>query len=263
VPHNSPMWRKEMHMRLGGFRPRDNRRGCYDFSFWTRAMREGHKFRHLNEPLEMYLRRETSHGHRTHAYAGAGASPKRRTWVNECDTPEEWALSLAHVRRAVWEAYGWKIRNTKHTEFSTWAIVGRSAFLIGCITVALSLLPLLRKHNVASLPPTHSSWMCLGWDILRALLPALLVLLLFDPRALLCKRQGICHLIGPVRDFQSILIHAMLAGAASVACALLPYLHRRLVLHDLTLHRATLLAGSVMSTRSVLTWSTTRPQRTE
>ena len=228
VPHNSPMWRKEMHMRLGGFRPRDNRRGCYDFSFWTRAMREGHKFRHLNEPLEMYLRRETSHGHRTHAYAGAGASPETRTWVNECDTPEEWALCEAYLEGALWEAYVYKIRwsgSSARTYFSTWSRTMVAAFLLGGMASALALLaPLLHKPSAALLPAWPSSWVGFGGELLLGILPALLVLLLVDPGdtgPLKCTTRGICRLAGPLMvDFKRILVHIVLAGTASVTCTL-------------------------------------------
>ena len=86
VPHNSPMWRKAMHRSVGGFRPKDAR-GCYDFSFWVRALRRGVRIQHINEPLEMYLARPTSHGHRTHAWEAPAWADR---WTNECDSPQEW-----------------------------------------------------------------------------------------------------------------------------------------------------------------------------
>jgi len=97
VPHNSPMWRKAMHQWIGGFRPKDEL-GCYDFSFWVRALRRGVRIHHINEPLEMYLSRATSHGHQTHAWE----SPKwADRWTNECDSRQEWAENHAALLRAV------------------------------------------------------------------------------------------------------------------------------------------------------------------
>ena len=66
---------------LGGFSPKDEL-GCYDFSFWLRVMRHEFVVWHLNEPLEMYLERASSHGHRTHAWA----SPR---WE------DDWASALS------------------------------------------------------------------------------------------------------------------------------------------------------------------------
>ena len=54
VPHNSPMWRKSMHEQLGGFSPRDGT-GCYDFSFWLKALTHNYTFWHLSDGLELYL----------------------------------------------------------------------------------------------------------------------------------------------------------------------------------------------------------------
>jgi hypothetical protein len=88
VPHNSPMWRKKMHLWNGGFGPMDGL-GCYDFSFWVRALRRGVLIQHINEPLEMYLSRNASHGHRTHHKRERHKWADR--WANECDTMNEWA----------------------------------------------------------------------------------------------------------------------------------------------------------------------------
>jgi len=104
VPHNSPMWRKAMHHWVGGFRPKDEL-GCYDFSFWVRALRRGVRIQHINEPLEMYLARSTSHGHRSHAWDSPAWADR---WANECDSRQEWEANSAAVLRAVIGKYaGW------------------------------------------------------------------------------------------------------------------------------------------------------------
>ena len=96
VPHNSPTWRKAMHQWVGGFSPKDEL-GCYDFSFWVRALRRGVRIRHINEPLEMHLARSTSHGHRTHAWEAPAWADG---WVNACDSPGEWAANHAAALHA-------------------------------------------------------------------------------------------------------------------------------------------------------------------
>ena len=96
VPHNSPMWRKAMHHWIGGFSPKD-KLGCYDFSFWVRALRRGVRIQHINEPLEMYLARSTSHGHQTHAWESPDWADR---WSNECDSRQEWEANRAAVLRA-------------------------------------------------------------------------------------------------------------------------------------------------------------------
>jgi hypothetical protein len=106
VPHNSPMWRRSMHMSLGGFAARDNRRGCYDYSFWLRAMSSGlpqkqnFPFWHINEPLEMYLAREASHGHRTHEYKVKEGDTQE--WSNECDPAWVWKANVNRLVRQMW-----------------------------------------------------------------------------------------------------------------------------------------------------------------
>ena len=85
-----------MHRSVGGFRPKDAR-GCYDFSFWVRALRRGVRIQHINEPLEMYLARPTSHGHRTHAWEAPAWADR---WTNECDSPQEWEANRAAVLHA-------------------------------------------------------------------------------------------------------------------------------------------------------------------
>ena len=93
-----------MHRSVGGFRPKDAR-GCYDFSFWVRALRRGVRIQHINEPLEMYLARPTSHGHRTHAWEAPAWADR---WTNECDSPQEWQANRAAVLHAARGRYaGW------------------------------------------------------------------------------------------------------------------------------------------------------------
>ena len=97
VPHNSPMWRRSMHLLIGGFDAEDGL-GCYDFSFWLRVLRGGFHIWHLNEPLEMYLSRATSHGHRTHAWESPRWGDR---WANECDSLADWELNAAAAVRQV------------------------------------------------------------------------------------------------------------------------------------------------------------------
>jgi len=99
VPHNAPMWRRSLHESFGGFRPRDSRRGCYDYSFWLRALFGGAKIYHHNAPLELYYSRNTSHGHRTHVWT----AKEGEEWVNECDEPDTWHRHLLALRTSVWE----------------------------------------------------------------------------------------------------------------------------------------------------------------
>ena len=49
----------------------------------------------MQDPLEMYLARGSSHGHRTHAWAAP-----THAWANECDPPETWDAN----RKAVIES---------------------------------------------------------------------------------------------------------------------------------------------------------------
>ena len=111
MPHNAPMWRRETHLALGGFASRDTRRSCYDFSFWLRMLRSGAQMRHLNEPLEMYLSRTTSLGHRTHAYAVDQNKYPWHDWVNECDPPEGWDANVYKLRATAWEGVFWQDYN--------------------------------------------------------------------------------------------------------------------------------------------------------
>ena len=101
VPHNSPMWRKAMHHWVGGFSPKDEL-GCYDFSFWVRALRQGVRIQHINEPLEMSFERSTSHGHRTQAREPPVWADR---WANECDSPGEWAANHAAALHAAMGRY--------------------------------------------------------------------------------------------------------------------------------------------------------------
>ena len=122
VPHNSPMWRRTMHLDVGGFNPMDGL-GCYDFSFWLRVLRRGFRIEHLNEPLEMYLERATSHGHRTHAWA----SPRWEDhWVNECDDKNTWtqnallATRAATLKRFKPSNYYWALQKWRKGQKNEW-----------------------------------------------------------------------------------------------------------------------------------------------
>ena len=65
TPFGVARWMDGGGTPVGGFRA-EGGLGCYDFSFWLRLLRAGFYVHHLNEPIEMYLERPTSHGHRTH-----------------------------------------------------------------------------------------------------------------------------------------------------------------------------------------------------
>lgn len=89
IPHNSAMWRKDLHSKHGLFNPTDIAQHCWDYSFWIRAMFHGAKMYHINRPLELYLARadkllvDNSHG----MQSSAGEE-----WISPCDSNATWNL---------------------------------------------------------------------------------------------------------------------------------------------------------------------------
>lgn len=62
-PHSMPIWRKDIHIDLGGFD--ESSHGTYsDFALWLKAASSGKKFIHLSKVLGAYLIREDSHNRR-------------------------------------------------------------------------------------------------------------------------------------------------------------------------------------------------------
>jgi hypothetical protein len=73
-PHNSPMYRRELHKRYGMFSSealaslperhttptRKPLPACYDWAFWLRVAKFGGTFYHLDFPLELYFMRKDS-----------------------------------------------------------------------------------------------------------------------------------------------------------------------------------------------------------
>lgn len=66
IPHNSPMWRRSLHQFAGPFSVNGLQSGCMDYSLWLRALYYGASIYHLDESLEMFMVRKSSHGHRSH-----------------------------------------------------------------------------------------------------------------------------------------------------------------------------------------------------
>ena len=113
VPHNSPMWRKAMHHWVGGFNPKDEL-GCYDFSFWVRALRRGVLISTSTSLWRCTFRGRQAMG--TNARMGVAAWADR--WANECDSAEEWEANREVAERAARGRYeGWgrceKVRTTE------------------------------------------------------------------------------------------------------------------------------------------------------
>jgi len=142
VPHSSPMWRKAMHEQLGGFASRDGN-GCYDFSFWLKALTHNYIVWHMAEPLEMNLVRASSHGH--HRHAREAAKQNDSEWVNECDPPETWAANRQAVLDSAWhiEYVEWyeeeierAIRVRSKRLWWAWLI----SILLACASILSSLL---------------------------------------------------------------------------------------------------------------------------
>lgn len=74
-PHNSPMWRRAIHAdpRIGIFSDRrfglplsegGKAASCADWALWIRVLLANRTIWHLNEPIELYAARRTSHNRR-------------------------------------------------------------------------------------------------------------------------------------------------------------------------------------------------------
>ena len=66
-PHNAPVYRRSLHTKFGGFSSASQETPaltCSDWRFWTTVARGGGKFYHVEDPLEIYFVRESSHAHR-------------------------------------------------------------------------------------------------------------------------------------------------------------------------------------------------------
>ena len=62
-PHCMPVWRRELHRKLGYFNEREF--GTYaDFAFWLEAISKGSLFSHYNKPLGLYYIDPQSHNRR-------------------------------------------------------------------------------------------------------------------------------------------------------------------------------------------------------
>jgi hypothetical protein len=99
VPHNAPVWRKRVHEVVGYFTPRFEA-GCWDYSFWLKAIAAGIQIYHINEPLEFYLHRLSSYGHRSHLHSSMNSKNKNETgpWKNPCDSRETWDRYMSGLR---------------------------------------------------------------------------------------------------------------------------------------------------------------------
>ena len=104
VPHGSPMWRKDLHERLGGFRAKDGR-DCYGFLFWFRVLSTGTVIAHINDPLEMYLARDSGHAHKVYDWnSRRWLWFDRPEWTDKCETSDEWEAHCNTVIDQVWHA---------------------------------------------------------------------------------------------------------------------------------------------------------------
>jgi hypothetical protein len=69
MPHNSPMYKRELHRKYGKFSThwytpplrQDMAPTCSDFSFWVTPLQQGELYYHLNFPIELYYLRLDSH----------------------------------------------------------------------------------------------------------------------------------------------------------------------------------------------------------
>ena len=66
-PHNSPLWRKAIHSKVGTFAeqvPHRNNQAapsCSDWTFWVNVCRNGFKILHSDHAFELYAKRDQSH----------------------------------------------------------------------------------------------------------------------------------------------------------------------------------------------------------
>jgi hypothetical protein len=69
LPHNSPMYRRSLHISYGSFSQAWQKRPlrldvsptCSDFRFWTLPLKDWKPFYHVSFPLELYYLRQNSH----------------------------------------------------------------------------------------------------------------------------------------------------------------------------------------------------------
>ena len=68
-PHNCPMWRRNIHDRLGFFDLKYP--VCADYDMWVRAALSGSKFLKIDEPLALYYRSPVGNSTKESAISGA------------------------------------------------------------------------------------------------------------------------------------------------------------------------------------------------